>query len=116
MLRDNLVGLIEPMLSSAGAYTLALGTARKQSSDDRPPCLENPRPEGSHFLVLRCFSTKDSENESEKSLSMFLLPLSRCFERRNTHSAFLTLSAEPNRAAFAVQWNTPLSQRESTFR
>jgi len=46
MLRDNLVGLIEPMLSSAGAYPLALCTAWKPSSDDRPPCLENPRPEG----------------------------------------------------------------------
>ena len=29
MLRDNLVGLIEPMLSSAGAYPLALCTDRK---------------------------------------------------------------------------------------
>ena len=51
MLRDNLVGLIEPMLSSAGAYTLALGTARTQSSDDRPPCLENPRPEGAESTL-----------------------------------------------------------------
>ncbi len=46
MLRDNLVGLIEPMLSSAGANPLALCTARKEPSDDRPPCLENPRPKG----------------------------------------------------------------------
>lgn len=46
MLRDNLVGLIEPMLSSAGANPLALCIARQESSDDRPPCLENPRPEG----------------------------------------------------------------------
>ena len=45
MLRDNLVGLIEPMLGSAGANPLALCTAGKPSSDDRPPCLENPRPE-----------------------------------------------------------------------
>ncbi len=44
MLRDNLVGLIEPMVSSAGAYPLALCTERNQSSDDRPPCLENPPP------------------------------------------------------------------------
>ncbi len=44
MLRDNPVGLIAPMLSSAGANPLALCTARKKPSDDRPPYLENPRP------------------------------------------------------------------------
>jgi hypothetical protein len=46
MLRDNLVGLIEPMLGSAGAYPLALSMHKYQLSDDRPLCLENPRPEG----------------------------------------------------------------------
>ena len=51
MLRDNLVGLIEPMLSSAGAYLLALSTEWKRSSDDRPPCLENPRPEGAESTL-----------------------------------------------------------------
>src|SRR5882724_10733242 len=51
MLRDNLAGLIEPMLSSAGAYPLALCTEKKQPSDDRPPCLENPRPEGAESTL-----------------------------------------------------------------
>ena len=51
MLRDNLVGLIEPMLSSAGANPLALYAARKKPSDDRPPCLENPRPEGAESTL-----------------------------------------------------------------
>ena len=45
-LRDNLVGLIEPMLSSAGANLLALCTARKKSSDDRPHALKIPAPKG----------------------------------------------------------------------
>src|ERR1017187_2500671 len=44
MLRDTLVGLIEPMQISAGVDPLAL-TIRKQASDNRPSCLENPRPE-----------------------------------------------------------------------
>src|ERR1019366_7735197 len=44
MLRDTLVGLIEPMQISAGVDPLAL-TIRKQASDDSPSCLENPRPE-----------------------------------------------------------------------
>jgi len=50
MLRDNPVGLIEPMLSSAGADPLALCTARKKPSDDRPRCLENP-PEGAESTL-----------------------------------------------------------------
>ena len=44
MLRDNLAGLIEPILSSAGTYLLALYIAADESSDDRSLCLENPRP------------------------------------------------------------------------
>ena len=51
MLRDNLVGLIEPMISSAGANPLALRTATKKPSDDRLPCLENPRPEGAELTL-----------------------------------------------------------------
>jgi hypothetical protein len=46
MLRDNPVGLIEPMTSSAGSDALALCIGLHKSSDDRPTCLENPRPEG----------------------------------------------------------------------
>jgi hypothetical protein len=49
MLRDNLVGLIEPMLSSARANFLA--AARQEPSDDRPACLENPRPEGAESTL-----------------------------------------------------------------
>ena len=45
MLRDNLVGLIEPMRNGAGADPLAL-SIQQQASDDRSICLENPRPEG----------------------------------------------------------------------
>ncbi len=45
MLRDNLVGLIEPMRISAGVDPLAL-SIQKHASDDRSSCLKNPRPEG----------------------------------------------------------------------
>src|SRR5215470_19393718 len=51
MLRDNLVGLIEPMSTSAGVDSLALRITRQQSSDDRPLCLENPRPEGAESTL-----------------------------------------------------------------
>ena len=46
MLRDNLAGLIDPMRAARELNLLALFTEQKKSSDDRPPCLENPRPEG----------------------------------------------------------------------
>jgi hypothetical protein len=40
------------MLSSAGAYSLALCTyTDKKTSEDRPPCLENPRPEGAESTL-----------------------------------------------------------------
>jgi len=51
MLRDNLVGLIEPTCSSAGANPLALFITRKKSSDDRSSCLENPRPDGAESTL-----------------------------------------------------------------
>src|SRR5437660_5661773 len=51
MLRDNLVELIEPMLSGAGPHPLAPRTNRKHSSDDRPACLENPRPAGAESTL-----------------------------------------------------------------
>jgi hypothetical protein len=49
MLRDNLVGLIEPMPTARekSGSSLALGIPKQRpASDDRPSCLENPRPEG----------------------------------------------------------------------
>jgi len=50
--RDSLCGLIEPMFSSAGAHPLALYTYNdRKTSDDRPRCLENPRPEGAESTL-----------------------------------------------------------------
>jgi hypothetical protein len=52
MLRDNLAGLIEPMLSSAGAYPLALGPNRKELSDDRPQnALKIPARQGGIYAL-----------------------------------------------------------------
>src|SRR5437868_12748993 len=40
------------MSSSAGCSSLALHTDnQKESSDDRPPCLENPRPAGAESTL-----------------------------------------------------------------
>ena len=52
MLRDNLAGLIEPMLSSARAYPLALCTDRNESSDDRPQdALKIPARQGGIYTL-----------------------------------------------------------------
>jgi hypothetical protein len=79
MLRDNLVGLIEPMLSSAGAYTLALGTARKQSSDDRPPCLENPRPEGAESTLTENAASPFHAEPKHIEAQLFTVSLSGAY-------------------------------------
>src|SRR6266478_2741037 len=66
MLRDNLVGLIEPMPISAGVDPLAL-SIQKQASDDRSSCLENPRPEGAESSltenVASPFQAEPAQNE-----------------------------------------------------
>ncbi|SRR5438046_1341927 len=49
MLRDNLVGLIEPMPTARenDGSSLALSIHKqRQASDDRSSCLKNPRPAG----------------------------------------------------------------------
>jgi hypothetical protein len=47
MLRDNLVGLIEPMRAARELKPRALFTEQKKSSDDRPQvALKIPAPEG----------------------------------------------------------------------
>ena len=58
MLRDNLVELIEPMRRSAGTDPLALcNHNRSKASDDRLPCLENPRPEGAESSLTESASS-----------------------------------------------------------
>src|SRR5712692_5437373 len=58
MLRDNLVELIEPMLNSAGADPLALYIhTRTPASDDRLPCLKNPRPAGAESSLTESASS-----------------------------------------------------------
>src|ERR1700735_2692788 len=52
MLRDNLAGLSEPMLSSARACPLALCTDRNESSDDRPQdALKIPARQGGIYTL-----------------------------------------------------------------
>ncbi len=43
---DNLAGSSDRCFAARGVYLLALALQPKKSSDDRPRCPENPRPEG----------------------------------------------------------------------
>ncbi len=67
MLRDNLVGLIEPMQISAGADPLALRT-QKQASDDRSLCLENPRPEGAESSLTENVTSPFQAEPTQKKM------------------------------------------------
>ena len=51
MLRDNPEGSSSRWLSSAGGPSPALHVDGRKSSDDRPSCLENPRPAGAESTL-----------------------------------------------------------------
>jgi hypothetical protein len=68
MLRDNLVELIEPMLNSVAANPLALCIPnRTQTSNNRLPCLKNPRPVGaeSNFNYNVAMTMIEQEHRSD---------------------------------------------------
>src|SRR5437870_10171473 len=93
MLRDNLVELIEPMLNSAGADPLALYIhTRTPASDDRLPCLKNPRPEGAESSLTESASSpfqaepahKMYERSPQKSPQLTILNLRSLVLSRTT--------------------------------
>ncbi len=51
MLSDNLVEFIEPIISCAGAYALALSTANKRLSHDRSRALKISARKGRDFAL-----------------------------------------------------------------
>ena len=67
MLRDTLVGLIEPMRAARELNPLALFTEQKRPSDDRPPCLENPRPEGAESTLTENAASPFQAEPAHKS-------------------------------------------------
>jgi hypothetical protein len=94
MLRDNLVGLTEPMFSGAGAYPLALRTNRKQSSDDRPTCLENPRPAGAESTLTETVASPfHAEPDKTQGQLAGYQPLNQTFAIREIP---LAVSAAPD--------------------
>jgi hypothetical protein len=68
MLRDNLVGLIEPMPTareSGSSFALDIHKQR-QASDDRSSCLENPRPAGAESSLTERTSLHFRLNQDKR--------------------------------------------------
>ena len=89
MLRDNLLGLIEPMQISAGVDPLAL-TIQKQASDDRPSCLENPRPERAESSLTENVTSPFQAEPAHKNY-----PFSERLRKINDHRRIFTLDLLP---------------------
>src|SRR6266550_7985042 len=74
MLRDNLVGLIEPMPTARenDGSSLALSIHKqRQASDDRSSCLKNPRPAGAESsLTERTTSPFQTEPRHKHELAI----------------------------------------------
>src|SRR6266480_2499236 len=75
MLRDNLVGLIEPMPTARenDGSSLALSIHKqRQASDDRSSCLKNPRPAGAESSLTERttspFQTEPRHGERSRTL------------------------------------------------
>ena len=98
MLRDNLVGLIKPMLSSAGANPLALCIAMNESSDDRPQdALKIPAPKGRNLTLTENAASpfhaepKHFVSEVSWKQNLWFPPRSMCACPQKTSSAPLPI-------------------------
>ena len=87
MLRDNLVGLIEPMRISAGVDPLAL-SIQKQASDDRSSCLENPRPEGAESSLTENVTSPFQAEPAQLSLGPLNIQALQCLRILSELAAF----------------------------
>jgi mannose-6-phosphate isomerase-like protein (cupin superfamily) len=71
MLRDNPEGSSSRWLSSAGGPSPALHVDGRKSSDDRPSCLENPRPAGAESTLTENASSPFHAEPRQKHLLLF---------------------------------------------
>jgi len=77
------------MLCSAGANPLALRNQDNKSSDDRPPCLENPRPNGAESTLTENASSPFQAEPRHKDMNdsqRFELAMSQVFGKRLTYA------------------------------
>src|SRR3989441_477590 len=104
MLRDNLVELIEPMLNSAGADPLALYIhTRTPASDDRLPCLKNPRPEGAESSLTESASSPFQAEPAHHEQRVVDIELEK------------TLRGKVGKQTFPLRLGIPQKTRDSHF-
>src|SRR2546425_7140886 len=104
MLRDNLVELIEPMLNSAGADPLALYIhTRTPASDDRLPCLKNPRPEGAESSLTESASSPFQAEPAHHEQRVVDIELEK------------TLRVKVGKQTFPLRLGIPQKTRDSHF-
>ena len=131
MLRDNLAGLIEPMLSSAGTYSLALCTHPNESSDDRPQnALKIPARQGGIYTLPENVASPFHAEPAHENIwmpndlrqqSVFDAWFSRCHEM--LHFLACRVLGSPERADDVVEncritasQNPPTFESEGAFR
>src|SRR2546426_12775452 len=92
MLRDTLVGLIEPMRSARELNPRALFTEQKKSSDDRPQdALKIPAPEGRN-LTLTENAASPFHAEPRQLLQRLATQFGKCGHQRR-HPGLLGLGS-----------------------
>src|ERR1700730_410323 len=97
MLRDNPEGYSSRWLSSAGGPSPALHVDGRKSPDDRPSCLENPRPAGAESTVTENASSPfqaEPRQPHEQKPEPALKPGQRPAHRGCRYSQFLCSPAQ----------------------
>src|SRR3989442_8086570 len=104
MLRDNRGELSEPMLNSAGADPLALYIhTRTPASDDRLPCLKNPRPEGAESSLTESASSPFQAEPAHHEQRVVDIELEK------------TLRGKVGKQTFPLRLGIPQKTRDSHF-
>lgn len=102
MLRDNLAGIIEPMLSSARAYPLALCTDRNESDDRPQDALKIPAPQGGIYTlaenVASPFHAEPAQNRNTRMHFPIYTKLAKDFESLELEDVARILDAGVPRA------------------
>jgi len=103
MLRDNPEGSSSRWLSNAGGPSPALHVDGRKSSDDRPSCLENPRPAGAESTLTENASPPFDAEPRQVSIAVSSTTVFKTLPRIR-YSPKLGHSGERGAGAAGVLW------------